>query len=243
MSRKLIAAFITCLLVIISFFYCNSLNKPNIPVLVYHSVTDDIFSKNTSLFVRPEEFKKQIKWIADNNYTTIFANESYTPQKYEKPLIITFDDGYEDNYTNVFPLIKKYNIKITIFVVTDAIAARKNLNSNQIIEMHDSGLVSFQSHTKSHPNLLKIGPQQLDTELRDSRNRLFFITNEFPTAIAYPYGRVSPEIVKTIKKYYSRGYVASNRTLPYTDDEYMIKRFGVGRNSTLEDIKKYLENL
>jgi peptidoglycan/xylan/chitin deacetylase (PgdA/CDA1 family) len=243
MSKKLITAFITCLLVIISFFYCNSPEKPTIPALVYHSVSEDMFSKNTSLFVRPEEFEKQIKWIADNNYTTIFANESFTSKKYKKPLIITFDDGYEDNYTNVFPLIKKYNIKITIFVVTDAIGARRKLNSNQIIEMHDSGLVSFQSHTRSHPNLLKIGPQQLDTELKGSKDRLFFITNEFPTAIAYPYGSINPETVKAVKKYYSRGYVASNRALPYTDDDYMIKRFGVGRYSSLRDIKKYLKNL
>lgn len=243
MSKKLTAAFIIFAIILISYFFCNQSVNTHVPVLVYHIVSDDIFSKNTSLFVSPAEFEKQMQWIVKNKYTTIFANSTCTDEKYEKPIMITFDDGYEDNYKTVFPLIKKYNIKITIFVVTDGIGTARKLNSNQIIDMYDSGLVSFQSHTKSHANLLKINSQQLDTELRESKDKLFFITNEFPTAIAYPYGKVSPAILNSVKKYYTRGYSVLSGNLSYTDDNYMIRRFGIGRYTTVDDIKMYLYNV
>jgi len=249
MPKKLISSLIISVLMLISvciiyhYYYSSSPKKPNVPVLVYHSISNDIFSRNISLFVNPKDFENQIKWIVKNKYTTIFADKISDIQKYKKPVIITFDDGYEDNYNIVFPLVKKYNIKITIFVVTDGIGAEKKLTPNQIIEMYDSGLVSFQSHTKSHPNLLKINSQQLDIELRESRDKLFYLLNEYPTVIAYPFGKANATIVNSVKKYYSCGYSLLTRNISYTDDEYMIRRFGIGRYTTINDIKKYLDNV
>jgi len=80
--------------------------------------------------VPPEEFAAQLDYLREEGYTTI------TPQDYararkgkqelpEKPVILSFDDGYEDNYTNAYPILKKYNLKATIFIVTGFVSKRK----------------------------------------------------------------------------------------------------------------------
>ena len=69
---------------------------------------------------------------------------------------LTLDDGYEDNYTNLFPLLKKYQAKATISVVTGSIGQPGILTADQIREMSDSGLVEFASHTVTHPHLTSL---------------------------------------------------------------------------------------
>ena len=75
-----------------------------------------------------------------------------TCEDYEKPVILTFDDGYDDNYTELFPLLQKYNAKATIFVIPKAIGTPHKMTAEQIYELSRSGLVSIQSHTYSHGN-------------------------------------------------------------------------------------------
>jgi len=214
-----------------------------IPILVYHLVSDNIFSKNTNLFVKPKKFEEQIQWIDKNGYTTIFADELAEGKNYEKPLVITFDDGYIDNYEVVFQLIKKYKLKITIFVITDMINKKNHLTSDQILEMSDSGLVSIQSHTKSHSNLQNLNEKQLTNEFKESKEVLFKLLGKQPTIIAYPYGRINPKGIKLAKEYYTLGYSTSNGNLSNSDNKFAIKRYGVGRGTTISDIKKYIDEI
>ena len=76
-------------------------------VLTYHLVSDDVFGNDDYLFVRPTEFEEQLRLLSDRGYTFLFADEWAV---YGEPtVILTFDDGYTDNYTEMFPLLKKYN--------------------------------------------------------------------------------------------------------------------------------------
>lgn len=211
-----------------------------VPVLTYHLVSDNIFSKMKSLYARPSEFDNQLKWIIENGYTPIFADE-LSSNNFEKPIIITFDDGYIDNYNVVFKLIKKYKVKITIFVVTNMINSKHHLTSDQIKEMSASGLVSIQSHTVSHKNLTKLSNSELNTELDKSRRKIYELTGKYPTAIAYPYGKVNSQVIKSVKKYYSFGFSLSDGNLSNEKNKLKISRYGVARKTTIEDIQKYLE--
>lgn len=213
--------------------------KP-VPVLAYHLVSDDLFSSNTELFAKPKEFEEQLKWITAKGYIGIFADGLSEAGNVNKPIIISFDDGYIDNYEIVFPLIKKYNLKITIFIITDMIDTQYHLKTAQLKEMYESGLVSIQSHTVTHPHLTKLGTAELDNELLKSKAAIFTLTGSFPTAIAYPYGDVNEKVAKAASKYYWTGYSTSAGNLS-TGNKFTIKRFEIGRSTPLSNIQKYLD--
>lgn len=100
-----------------------------IPVLLYHNfvtIVPDSDPDNYSYINTPESFEENIKTLLDNGYTTISfkdLNDAYSGKSTlpNKPIIITFDDGYYSNYEYIYPILKKYNVKASIFVVTDKI--------------------------------------------------------------------------------------------------------------------------
>jgi peptidoglycan/xylan/chitin deacetylase (PgdA/CDA1 family) len=128
-----------------------------IPVLTYHHFSTE--RTDNSLIVHPDLFDQQMKYIHDQGYTSlsdedlakIYAGQMDIP---EKPILITLDDGYESNYNLAYPILKKYNLKATIFLIVRRIYDQHReilpynyLDWQEIKEMSDSGLISFQSHT------------------------------------------------------------------------------------------------
>lgn len=119
-------------------------NKRGIPCIMYHNISND---KGVS----PKEFEKHLELI-QKNYTFKFEEFEKLNNKLPKnSILLTFDDGYADNYHNAFPLLKKYNMKATIFLNTAYINKETfYMNWEQVKEMYESGLVDFQLHTHSH---------------------------------------------------------------------------------------------
>ena len=124
-------------------------NNNKIPILMYHSIS---YEKGNTVRVPKENFKEQMKYLKDNNYTTLNLDELYIYMKTgkiipKKPIVITFDDGYKDNYTNAYPILKEFKLKATVFVITDTIDTAKNyLTSNEIKSM-DANNIRIESHT------------------------------------------------------------------------------------------------
>jgi len=119
---------------------------------MYHSVDSE--KGKGGIFV--DEFEEHIKWIKDKK---TFKMEELKGLDYKLPknsILITFDDGYKNNYTLAFPILKKYNMKATIFLNTKFIEKDDAyLNWAEIREMYESGLVDFQLHTHSHQLTIK----------------------------------------------------------------------------------------
>lgn len=86
------------------------------PVLMYHAVGDDCWGEE-SLFVKPEELEKQLQYLSENGYETIFFEDLSHIEQYEKPVLLTFDDGYDDNAETLLPLLQKYGMKATVFLI------------------------------------------------------------------------------------------------------------------------------
>ncbi len=185
--------FILCILISLGFFLWQRENakpylySPNMKTLLYHLVSDETYGDYTYLFVRENDFEQQLREIQALGYQTYFADE---PQRaHGKPgVVITFDDGYADNYTTVFPLLKKYNMKATIFLITDMIGTEGHLTEQQIKEMSASGLVHFGSHTVSHPRLDTLTEYGMREELLHSKEILEELTGKEISALAYPNG-------------------------------------------------------
>ena len=133
-------------ILIFSYFYYKY-KKKSVACLMYHNV----FPEKTEGIISEKEFEKHMEYIKDMKTYKMEELEKMNYILDEKSILVTFDDGYKNNYTKAFPILKKYNIKATIFLNTVYIENDKDyLNWNEIREMYESGLVDFQLHTHSH---------------------------------------------------------------------------------------------
>ena len=182
----------------------NKINKKGLTILTYHSISNGIEPDET---VTPEEFEKQLQYIKEN-YKVISLEEAveYIQTDIEKisgSIVITFDDGYSDNYRYAYPLLKKYNFPATIFLVSDFINSdsSKYLSPSEIHEMKSNN-ISFGSHTISHRILTRLRNEEILREIRDSKNILESQLGQRINSFAYPVGtRVdfNSEIMETVK--------------------------------------------
>lgn len=137
---------------------------------------------------------------------------------------VTFDDGNEYQYTGYFPILKKYNLKGTFYVVTSWIGQPDILNWNQLTELHESGN-EIGSHTHTHPNLKGLSEDMLNFELKKS----FDVLGRFDCkTLAYPCGEHNLRVINCAKKYYiaARNYSvegSSSLNLDTTDSVYSLK--------------------
>ena len=216
------------------------LYSPNMKTLLYHLVMDEPYSQYHDLFVREGDFEAQLLEIKRLGFETYFADE---PERADgKPgVVITFDDGYIDNYTTVFPLLQKYNMKATIFLITDMIGTEGHLTKAQIKEMSESGLVHFGSHTVSHTKLDTLTEYEIQQEFLHSKEYIEALIEKPVTALAYPNG-VYTEKAQTIAMAVGYRY-AYTTDMPY--DAYYensrLPRSYVTRDMAYEDFLKLLE--
>ena len=144
--------FLTVVLIFLIFIIYNKTRKSFVLCLMYHSVDNE--KGKGGIFVN--EFEEHIKWIKDKKTFKMeeLKNLNYTLPK--NSILITFNNGYKNNYTLAFPILKKYNMKATIFLNTKFIGKDEfYLNWDEIKEMYESGLVDFQLHTHSHQLTIK----------------------------------------------------------------------------------------
>ena len=125
---------------------------PKIPVLMYHSVTTDKSNKN-ELKISQAKLKAQLDYLKANKYNTISLDQLYSHMSKRtalptKPIIITFDDGYVDNYTLAYPLLKANNQKATVFMIVNCINTGNYLTSKQLLEMNKNNF-KVESHTNN----------------------------------------------------------------------------------------------
>lgn len=173
-----------------------------VPVLNYHQIND---KDQNSMTVTTDEFDAQMKYLSDNGYHTISPQELYAhlangADLPEKPILISFDDGYKDNYQNAFPILKKYQQTAMIFLISDYVNTyEKYLTWEQIKEMQQYG-IDFESHTLSHMVLTEApSEQELINQLQKSKEALEWHLGSKVEFIAYPCGNYTPHIIETAK--------------------------------------------
>ncbi len=197
---------------------------------MYHSVGkgDLFFNVQLEDFVRQMEYLKTKKFnlVSLNQLVEWIEGEQAIP---EKTVVLTFDDGYEDNCSNVWPILKKYNFPATIFLAPDLIGKKAGDSKNvvldmidwpQIQEMHQSGLIDFQPHGLNHKELCKISLEQVEQEIRGSKNIIEEQLNKTCHFFAYPRGSFNQQVVNILREFgfraglsVSRGFVDNNADL------------------------------
>ena len=229
--KKFIILSVVILIVILSATVIYASYKPDNIILMYHSIQPAPLNDDIDLFVTPTDLENQFREIKESAFITdVGGNAVY----------ITFDDGYEDNYTYAFPLMKKYNIKATIFIITDLIGEKGYLNENQIKEMVSSGLVSFQCHTSSHANLTLLDESTLYRELTESKRKLESITNQPVTAISYPYGKFNGKVIAAAAQLFTVGVTTKGPNLFAGNNILTLPRYGISNSFDINHFKRII---
>ena len=214
----------------------------DVPCFMYHAVSNDTWGID-ELFVMPERMEQQLQYLSENGYDPIFFEDLYHIEDYDKPVLLTFDDGYEDNYTELFPLLQKYNVKATIFIITGYVNQPKYLTDAQILEMVNSGLVSIQSHTFSHPDLDTLNYEEQRTQLEDSKLHVTRLTKREPFVLCYPTGKYDSNTLSAMEGLYAFGIKMRGGLYNTEDDPYLINRYYVAREDTIYWFKATLEDI
>jgi len=167
----------------------------NVPVLMYHHVNSLTGKDATSpsLTVTAKIFKEQMDYLAQRGYQTITPRQLYDGLNSNslpvKPILITFDDGYVDNFNEAFPILKEHNFKFTIFLPTGLInSGPAYLTWTQLKEIGESGLLTAGAHTWSHKALVNLSLEKLKTEVSLSKKQIEDFYGGPVEAFAYPYG-------------------------------------------------------
>lgn len=207
-------------------------------VLMYHCVHDEPYTENTALFVRPSELESHLQALVDNDIQCLFADEFGPVDK--NSVIMTFDDGYEDNYTYMFPLIKKYNIKVTVYMIAYKIDKPGYLTAEQIKEMSDSGLVQFGSHTLDHPSLTSLGEEGIRQQLEGSSWIISEVTGKPVTTLAYPSGRYNETVMSIASEIYDFAFTTDDDRY-VGQDRMMLPRYAILRGCTREGFLRFVK--
>ncbi len=205
-----------------------------VPILMYHAVSDDMWGIN-SLFVSPEDLRAQLDYLTQNGYDPIFFSDLPHLSDYDKPILLTFDDGYDDNYTELYPILQEYGVKATVFVITGMLGDEHYLTEEQVQELSQSGLVDIQSHTVTHTELSLLSYDDQDDELAQSRLDLARITGKLPYALAYPSGERDDDTLALAPEYYSFGIDMNGGVWTIAGDYYRIDRIYISRFLTLDE--------
>jgi peptidoglycan/xylan/chitin deacetylase (PgdA/CDA1 family) len=179
--------------------------KEGIPILMYHKIgSPPDASKMPNLWISTDMFRKQLDYIKRRGYTPILFKDIYAhwdgkAPLPEKPILITFDDGYENNYTDGFPILKEFGFPATLFVVVQTVGwdnawhnpasevRIKMVSWDQLKELRSAGW-EIGSHTMNHPRLHTLTLKEAEMEMDKSRRVIGEFLGEVPDTLAYPYG-------------------------------------------------------
>lgn len=240
---------VKCLLipvgVLVSFFR----ERPPILILMYHRVNDAIWKE---ISVKKQDFRWQMNYLRKKGYqviplsqamqTGLWSKGGNEKQSRKKPLaVLTFDDGYQDFYTTVHPILSVYHYPSIVYLVPGAmdtgqvfwwdqdLGKSDLMGWKEVKELAEHPLVTFGSHTMTHPDLNRLSPQEIDQELSQSKNRLEQELSQEIRHFAYPRGIVTNEAKESARNHYDTALsIFDGADLPLS--RYRIRRMPIQRS-------------
>jgi peptidoglycan/xylan/chitin deacetylase (PgdA/CDA1 family) len=219
-----------------------------LPIVSYHNVGLTRPDVNPLLTVTPEQFAKQVHWLARTGYSSINTSDwfAWVTEKRpipKRPVLITFDDGYEDITRHALPLLSHYGFKAVVYIVTGLIGRVNEwdigkvnewdlrawpgelqlMSEEQIIEWATKGC-EFGSHTRHHPDLRTLCQNELEDEVFGSAADLRRILGVVPTSFAYPYGHFNQTVRDCVSQVYRTSVTVVEAICTDRDDPNLMPR-------------------
>lgn len=215
--------------------------KPYVPTLCYHKVLPELeYTKEERMkeySVRASTFEEQMRSLLRGGYSFLWENEYDRMRK--KSVIISFDDGWNDNYYIMFPIIKRLKIKVTINITANILMSDCSdqgfMTIDQIREMQESGLVSFEAHSVNHKKLAQCSLDDAEYEITECKKIIKEKIGVDSEVFACPHESCNFETMKILMEHFKMAY--SYFDYPLQKHKYCIQRLYVHDDSTYKDIQ------
>ena len=211
-----------------------------LPVLMYHRVGPFRTGTYPAVTVGPGRFKKQIGWLKRKGYTTVGAGDwlAYCIEGKplpERPVLLTFDDAYEDLNEYAFPVLKENGFTATVFVVTGEVsghnswdqkkgyAALRCMSADQIRHWSGQG-IEFGAHSRTHADLTTLSAAGLDEEIAGSGSDLTEILGTAPLSFAYPFGNYNETVRSEVEKAFPLAFTCDRGLNGLGTEPHVLRR-------------------
>lgn len=216
-----------------------------VSILMYHHVgplpenADDI---RKGLTVSAVTFENQMKKLKDDGYNVLTLSEMYgriASGVPPKTVILTFDDGYEDNFSSASPILQKFGFRATFFIITSRVGSGEYMNEDQIKELARAGN-EVASHSAHHLSLDTVKGATLEGEIKDAKIYLDKLLNQNTISFCYPAGKFSDEAKSYLKKdgYKIAVTTEASKGVFNTDNMFQVARYRVNAGSSLSFLPK-----
>lgn len=222
-----------------------------VPILMYHYISQppaDADVYRVDLSVTPDNFRQQLAWLRDNGYTGIdyydlsLAITGLTELP-EKPVLLTFDDGYLDNYTAAFPLLQEYGYKATFFVITDFVDfGREGYMTWPMLEELSRAGHRIESHSRTHPDLRDKDRDGLIWEILGSQETIAAHVGYKPRYFCYPGGDYNEATIQMLRELDFWGAATTaNDTWHGFNERFEWGRLRIRNDTTLQEFANVLD--
>lgn len=233
---KTLLVIVAIILIFSSTFYTFWLSsRYTVPILMYHRFG---YEKNT-LFVTPENFKRQMAYLKENGYNVISLDELVNGIKIDKrfrhnTVVITVDDGYEDNYDYAYPVLKEYNFPATIFVITNLIGTDREFMTWEEMRTMTKDGISFGGHTKNNVYLPSISDERIVwDEIAGAKEVIEKNIGTKVNHFCYPTGGFNEKIKEFVKMAGYKAACTTNRGMVnFNKDLFELKRIKITNSDT-----------
>lgn len=218
---------------------------------MYHDLGLSMPGGPSDLTLAPDEFQRQVAWLADHGYVGISPLD-WTAWVYkhrplpEKPVLITFDDGYAGVGTYALPVLERHGFCATVFIVTQRIGSTNTwdqalgypeiplMSAEEIASWAARGF-EFGCHTRTHPNLTSISEADIQNEVVGSRDDLAAIMNCPPATFAYPWGSFNEAVHSCVRKTFELAFSTRRGLNFHGTDLHLMRRSAVHPNRSMLD--------
>ena len=225
--RRLLILTVSVFILLSGFYFFWLSPRYVVPILMYHRFGHD----ESSLFVTPENFARQMEYIKNKGYNVISLNELVEGIKNNRnfrhnTVVITIDDGYRDSYTYAYPILKNYNFPAIIFIIANFIDRKRDFLTWDEVRAMSGDKISFGGHTKNNVYLPSVEKKEILWDETAGPKKL--IKSKLSTSVdffCYPTGGFTEKIKAMLKKAGYKGACTTNRGfVQLNKDVYELKR-------------------
>lgn len=218
-----------------------------IPILAYHHVLPanakvDESILNSPFTISDSEFYKQMLFLSQNGYAPINLDQLIQPkeqQVHKRPIVITFDDGWVDNFEVAFPILKSFNVWATFFIITSYIDSAGCMSREQLLEMQRSGM-QIESHAHTHTPLELLSNAEMQWEVTHSKKVLEKNIEGQVNFISFPHGSYNKTVIQAVKNADYLGCSTSN--FGYAVSQmYKLPRILIRKNNDISQFVRFVE--
>ena len=182
-------------------------------------------------------------WLKENDFNTLTLDEAMIALENdsipENPVVITFDDGYIDNYENAFPILKENNIKATFFIITTFVDNGYYMSYDMLKEMQNTGM-EIENHTVDHVRLSLLSRENIYNEIKSGQEFLRDNIGASGDYLAYPFGWYSNKVINIANELNIKAAVTIHKgKISFKSNRYKLKRIEIDPMS-IDKFKKLL---